>query len=266
MRRRHVRTVREEERPSLLLMAAGAVAGAAAGLYLGHRYRSMDAFLADMRGRLSGLRDIWYDDELASARMRAGADLLDDEDEEEAEDEEEFEGFDDDELDGSPLGAADFGEDEEDEDDAEEEAEEAADAEDEAEDEDEEFDEDEVDKFEDDLASVTGANGASRTSISREEAARRLEARVLRALRDEPVLGARAIEIAVVGDGVVELTGTVHAIEEVSRASALARNVDGVSMVLNRIDVRMGGSIDTASVARDRVDTSTAEDLRAPNE
>ncbi len=48
MRRRHVRTIREEERPTLLLMAAGAVAGAAAGLYLGRRYRSMDAFLEDM--------------------------------------------------------------------------------------------------------------------------------------------------------------------------------------------------------------------------
>ena len=66
MRRRHVRTVREEERPTLLLMAAGAVAGAAAGMYLGRRYRSLDAFLADMRDRIEDLRDIWNDDALSA--------------------------------------------------------------------------------------------------------------------------------------------------------------------------------------------------------
>jgi BON domain len=227
-------------------MAAGAVAGAAAGLYLGHRYRSMDAFLEDMRGRLSGLREIWYDDELADARIRVGVDVLEDDDElEEEEEPDELDEFDEDELDVTTADAADDFDDD---------------------DEDPDFDDDEVDEFEDDIASVTDTNGASRTPIGREEAARRLEARILRALRDEPVLGARAIEIAVVGDGVVELTGTVHAIEEVSRASALARNVAGVSMVLNRIDVRMGGKIDTASVARDREGASTTEELRAPDE
>jgi osmotically-inducible protein OsmY len=222
-------------------MAAGAVAGAAAGLYLGHRYRSMDAFLDDVRGRVSALRDIWYDDELADeSRLRVGADLEDDLDDDEVEDEDDEaeEELDEDEVERSPYADAD---------DFEEEDEDVA------------FDEDEedgVDEFEEDLASVTGENGASQASVTREEAARQLEERVLRALRDEPVLSARAIEIAVVGDGVVELTGTVRAIEEVSRASALARNIKGVSMVLNRIDVRMGGSIDTASVARDRVDAS----------
>ena len=245
MRRRHVRTVREEERPSLLLMAAGAVAGAAAGLYLGHRYRSMDAFLDDMRGRVSALRDIWYDDELAAeSRMRVGADLEDDLDDDEVADEDdddEAEELDEDEVERSPYADADDFEEE---------------------DEDVEFDEDEedeVDELEEDLASVAGENGASQASVSREEAARQLEERVLRALRDEPVLSARAIEISVVGDGVVELTGTVRAIEEVSRASALARNVKGVSMVLNRIDVRMGGSIDTASVARDAGESAEDE-------
>ena len=58
-RRSKVRTIREEERPTLLLMAAGAVAGAAAGLYLGRRYRSMDAFLEDVRDRFGSLRDLW---------------------------------------------------------------------------------------------------------------------------------------------------------------------------------------------------------------
>jgi len=245
MRRRQVRTVREEERPSLLLMAAGAVAGAAAGLYLGRRYKSLDAFLSDMRGRFDGLRDIWLDDELVDDdRVRTGiAAELDEEGEDEELDEIEV-----DEVEEASPVTADALDDEDDEDVL---------YEDEVEDDDE---------FEDDLADVTSANGASQTSMAREEAARTLEERVLRALRDEPVLGGRAIEIAVVGDGVVELTGTVHAIEEVSRASAMVRTVPGVSMVLNRIDVRMGGTIGTASVARDPVDSSTAEDLRAPNE
>ena len=65
------------------------------------------------------------------------------------------------------------------------------------------------------------------------------------------MLGTRNIEIAVVGDGVVELTGSVHAIDEISRAAAVVRGVPGVNMVLNRIEVRTGGSIDTASVPRD---------------
>jgi hypothetical protein len=64
-------------------------------------------------------------------------------------------------------------------------------------------------------------------------------------------LRSRAIEIAVVGDGVVELTGSVHAIEEISRAAAVVRKVPGVGMVLNRIEVRSPGHVDTASVPRE---------------
>jgi hypothetical protein len=123
---------------------------------------------------------------------------------------------------------------------------------------------DEDDELEDDLTSVTSPNGATGLSRAADQA-RRLEERVLDALREEPVLGSRAIEIAVVGDGVVELTGTVHAIEEVSRASALARNVSGVSMVLNRIEVRSGGTMDTASVPRDPVEAPGEDDRATPN-
>ena len=88
----------------------------------------------------------------------------------------------------------------------------------------------------------------------------RLEERVRVALSNEPVLGKRSIELAVVGDGVIELTGSVNAIEEVSQAAALVRGVPGVSMVLNRIEVRSGGSMGTASVARDPLDAPTADD------
>lgn len=243
MRRRHVRTVREEERPTLLLMAAGAVAGAAAGLFLGRRYRSMDAFLHDMRGRFSSLRDIWYDEALSHEdRVRFSADVADvDELDEEDED---FDELDEDELEGAPYenaeafdGDDDLDDDVDDDDDEETEA----------------SLDDYDDDFEDELAEVTRTNGAPESRRG-EETDRLLEERVLQALTDEPILGARAIEIAVVGDGVVELTGTVHAIEEVARASAMARSVPGVTMVLNRIVVRAGGNLDTASVARDPLD------------
>src|SRR6185503_5661682 len=101
------------------------------------------------------------------------------------------------------------------------------------------------------IEAVGRENGVSDAERRAEDVARQLEERVLEELHDEPVLGTRSIEIAVVGDGVVELTGTVHAIDEISRAAAVVRGVPGVSMVLNRIEVRTGGSIDTASVARD---------------
>lgn len=242
MRRRHVRTIREEERPTLLLMAAGAVAGAAAGLYLGHRYRSMDAFLDDMRDRFEGLKEIWYEEDLPSGRReRLAVDLLDDEDEDAEEIDEDYDDLDEDDL--APYATESF------EDEEEEEEEDALD--DELDDEDE---------FEDELAAVARDNGISESALRAEDKARRLEERVLVALRNEPVLGSRSIELAVVGDGVVELTGSVNAIEEVSQAAALVRGVPGVSMVLNRIEVRAGGSMDTASVARDPNKPPTADD------
>lgn len=254
MRRRNVRTVREEERPTLLLMAAGAVAGAAAGLYLGHRYRSLDAFLEDMRDRFGDLRSIWYDEELAAtergSRIAYAVDDFDDEEEEEEDedlDEDDEEDLDDEE--GSRDAYSEF-------DDADDD--EAFDDEDE-----EGFDED-VDELEEELAAVTATNGVVSGSRAADKA-RRLEERVLDALHDDDVLSERAVEIAVVGDGVVELTGTVHAIEEVSRASAMVRNVSGVSMVLNRLDVSSGGTIDTASVPREPMQSPVDDDRPAPN-
>jgi hypothetical protein len=243
MRRRQVRTIREEERPTLLLMAAGAVAGAAAGLYLGRRYRSMDAFLEDVRDRFGALRDIWYSDELStSRRARLGIDVMDDDvdDEEDDDVDEELDEIDEEEYEESPYATSEaYEEDEEEFDD----------------DDDEDADEFE-DDYEDEIEAVVRDNGVSEAERRAEDVARRLEERVLEELHDEPVLGTRSIEIAVVGDGVVELTGTVHAIDEISRAAAVVRGVPGVSMVLNRIEVRTGGSIDTASVAREQTPPS----------
>jgi hypothetical protein len=243
MRRRHVRTIREEERPTLLLMAAGAVAGAAAGLYLGRRYRSMDAFLDDVRARFADLRDVWNDEGLsAEDRARLGADVahLDEWDEE---DDEEFE---EDDLDGAPYENSEtFGDDD---------AEASLD------------DYEDDDELEEDLAAVTRDNGTAGSSRRAEDQAARLEQRVLQALTSEPVLSARAIEIAVVGEGVVELTGAVNTIEEVARASSLTRGVPVVTMVLNRIVVRSGGNIDTASVPRNPVEAPATDELLDANE
>jgi hypothetical protein len=240
MRRRHVQTVREEERPTLLLMAAGAVAGAAAGLYLGRRYRSMDAFLADVRDRFEALKDIWYDEDLAlESRQRRRADIADIDDEEE-EDEDDLEEFDEDEFEAGPYAPESLDDDDDDDDiDDDDDGDDALDDEDE---------------FEEELAAVGRENGVTDASLRAEEKARQLESKVLRVLRDEPTLSMRSIELAVVGDGVIELTGRVNAIEEVSLAAALVRGVPGVSMVLNRLEVSSGGKMDTASVARDPLD------------
>ena len=224
-------------------MAAGAVAGAAAGLYLGRRYRSMDAFLADIRDRFEGLREIWYEEDLPSdRRVRLSADV---DDEEEEADEEDYDDLDEDDIEGGPYAAEPFDDDDDEDVDS-------------LDDDDDDLDED--DEFEDELAAVGKDNGVSDAAVRSEEKARRLEERVLVALSNEPLLGKRSIELAVVGDGVIELTGSVNAIEEVSQAAALVRGVPGVSMVLNRIEVRSGGSMGTASVARDPQDAPAADD------
>lgn len=227
MRRRYVRTIQREEPASLLLMAAGAIAGAAAGLYLGRRYRTLDAFVEDMRDRFGSLREIWYDDDeleddprdrLAPRKTRAELEDVEDdelEDHELEDDDLEDDELEDDELEGDELA-----------------------------------DDDLEDELEADLAAVVRDNGMSDSARTAEARARALEQRVLEAFRGERVLAGRAIEIAVVGEGVVELTGTVHTLDEIPRAAAVARRVPGVAMVLNRVEVGTGGPIDTASVER----------------
>lgn len=225
MRRRHVRYLQAEpERHTLLFVAAGAIAGAAAGLYLGRRYRTVDAFLNDVRSRLDDVRLAWQEegeDLLAAAAQRVDEVVDDVVDDDYADDEEEggwVEEYDD-------LGAR---------------------FEDESDDEiEDEFDDDDLD---DELDETVLANGAEPAASA---ARAQLEDDVLEALHDDRRLRTRPIEIAVVGDGVVELTGSVHSIDEISRAAAVVRKVPGVAMVLNRIEVRAAGHVDTASVPRE---------------
>jgi BON domain len=65
-----------------------------------------------------------------------------------------------------------------------------------------------------------------------------LEERVLEAYRNDPILSERAIDIGAIGDGIIELTGWVHAENEATHAVTLARGVPGVETVVNRLTVR----------------------------
>ncbi|HEX6534288.1 MAG TPA: BON domain-containing protein [Gemmatimonadaceae bacterium] len=64
-----------------------------------------------------------------------------------------------------------------------------------------------------------------------------LEEDVLEAFQTDEVLRERAIDIGAVGDGVIELTGSVDSESESRRASAVARSVPGVESVVNRLAV-----------------------------
>jgi BON domain len=93
---------------------------------------------------------------------------------------------------------------------------------------------------------------------------RALERAVLSAFEHDPVLRERSVSIAAVGRGVVELTGSVHAVDEAARAASVARHTPGVTMVLNRVTVRGSGSVDTTSVPRDGEDTEGSPPPAAP--
>jgi len=65
----------------------------------------------------------------------------------------------------------------------------------------------------------------------------RLEDAVLDAFLRDELLSERPIDVGAISRGIVELSGTVHTDEEADRAVALARRVEGVETVVNRMDV-----------------------------
>lgn len=71
-----------------------------------------------------------------------------------------------------------------------------------------------------------------------ESADEELEERVLEAFRNDPIMSARAVDIGAVGEGIIELTGWVHAEEESDHAVTLTRGVPGVETVVNRLTAR----------------------------
>lgn len=197
MRRRRIRVARSRRsraaRPDntrTLLLAAGAVAGAAASVYLGRRYGGLAAIASEMRAGVRGFRDYWLVD----------GDSIDEEHD-------------------RPLGSR-----------------RASD----------------LQTQDSDADRVELSNGASASFLSPEtpvvqRSERALEARVLAAFEEDEILSRRAVEISALGEGVIELSGWVHSTEEAVRAAAVARAVSGVEMVLNRVSVRGGGHLGTAS-------------------
>ena len=65
-----------------------------------------------------------------------------------------------------------------------------------------------------------------------------LEARVLEAFINDPILSERAIDICASATGTIELTGWVHDSGEIGHALTLARGVPDVSAVVDRLAVR----------------------------
>lgn len=82
------------------------------------------------------------------------------------------------------------------------------------------------------------------------ELAERLEARVLDALSRDVVLARRAIRVAVLGMGLVELTGSVLHVAEIGVASDIVQEVEGVDTVLNHLVVVTGPAVSPATGPR----------------
>lgn len=77
-----------------------------------------------------------------------------------------------------------------------------------------------------------------------------LEARVLEAFRNDPVLEARAIDIGATGSGTIELTGWVESTGEIAHALTIARGVPDVTAVVDHLAVRSTGSIQSHRTAQ----------------
>jgi hypothetical protein len=76
-----------------------------------------------------------------------------------------------------------------------------------------------------------------------------LEEEVLAAFEEDPLLSERAIDIASVGTGVIELSGWVRNEAESRRAEAVTRRVTGVDAVVNRLSSE--DDVDTQPPERD---------------
>jgi len=65
-----------------------------------------------------------------------------------------------------------------------------------------------------------------------------LEDAVLDAFLDDRLLSERGIDVGVISRGIVELSGTVYSRDEAVRAVAVAQGVEGVSTVVNRMEIQ----------------------------
>ncbi len=103
---------------------------------------------------------------------------------------------------------------------------------------------------------------ARRQRLSYEQAELdRLEEAVLRAFRDDEVLSERPVDIGAISRGIIEISGAVFAEREAERAVEVASRIEGVTTVVNRLDVdqSLGGGRDDSYLNRrtDRGSTHT---------
>lgn len=93
------------------------------------------------------------------------------------------------------------------------------------------------------LRDVAEGYGPVRTprGVPDEDALASLEDDVIDAFLEDPVLSERGIDVGCVGRGILELSGSVHSADEAERAVRLARRIDGVTTVVNRMEVDHDG-------------------------
>ena len=212
----------------IALLAAGVIAGLAAGAYVAHRM-----------GGVSGI----------TARVRKRWPARNEDDATEAGDEGEGDYATHDVADAYAADHAATYEGELDADD-DAEAEEDADFEDDAElagdDDDAEFaDEDPGDEEDDEDDDLAAGDGEDEFASADPE----LEDRVLDVFVNDPVLAECPVDIGAIRQGTIELTGGVQTREEYEHATTLARGVPGVETVVNRLDILEEESVEADSAA-----------------
>lgn len=204
-----MRTIRVEEKQSShiwLWLAVGAAAGLTVGILVAERRSGRKTSFRKIVGRGRGLASGLIDNigpilETAMSLKDAWSGPVAEDEDEEIEEE---------------LDEDDLEDDLDDEDDEDEEDEENDEG-----DEDEEDDEEEDDEAEEDEEPELGS----------------LDARVLEAFSNDPVLADRAVEIEDVGSGDIVLHGRVRNPREVKHAVTMARGVPGVTRVREKLKV-----------------------------
>jgi BON domain len=79
--------------------------------------------------------------------------------------------------------------------------------------------------------------GRLRRDLHEQDELLELEDAVLDAFLDDEVLGERGIDVGCISQGIVELSGSVYTRAEATHAMAVAQRVQGVSTVVNRMEI-----------------------------
>jgi hypothetical protein len=74
--------------------------------------------------------------------------------------------------------------------------------------------------------------------IARRRELRSLEKRIIDTLREDPIAGSQAIDVAAVGAGAVELSGIVETQKDARHVVDVVDEIPGVRAVLNRLEIR----------------------------